>query len=259
MKFIDVESLFVSGLAVQVVTLARPEVKNAFHPEMIAEITAYFKSESANSSDMVVLKGSGTVFCAGADLGWMQSMVNYSYDENIKDSIKLWDMFAAIKNCQAPVIGLAHGAVFGGALGLLAACDYVYAEEKTQFCFSEVKLGLAPAVIADFISQKIQDAFIRPLMLSAEVFTSAHALHLGLVHQVYQGAINTENAVKTFAAHGTHAMKATKKLLNQLSVEVETLQRRDLCALTITERRMSTEGQSRLRAFLDRPVKGEKK
>ncbi len=166
MKFLKIET---SG-EFKIVKLNRPEVKNAFHPEMIAEITAAFTEFNMDSKiKAVVIAGEGSVFCAGADLNWMQEMIKYSLAENQKDSEKLWQMFEAIQVCERPVIGIVHGAVFGGALGLMACCDYVFAEEKTQFCFSEVKLGLVPAVISSFVLKKVPDAFVRPLMLSAEV------------------------------------------------------------------------------------------
>lgn len=250
MKFIKVETLNLQ-FNVKVVSLNRPEVKNAFHPEMISEITDFFQTEG-QKADLILLKGEGTAFCAGADLGWMKSMVNFSQDENLEDGKKLWGMFDSIRICKAPVIGVVHGAVFGGALGLLASCDYVLGEENSQFCFSEVKLGLAPAMISDFIEAKIPDAFFRPLMISAEVFNTARAMQAGFVHRKFIGAITDEQVIQIFGPNGAEAMKATKKILNQLLHEKDISKRRDLCAETITERRMSAEGQGRLKKFLDK-------
>src|SRR3989344_9473858 len=186
MKFLKIEDLG----EFKVISLNRPEVKNAFHPEMISEITEVF-TDFANDkkTKSIVLQGQGTAFCAGADLNWMKEMVNYTFDQNLKDSEKLWMMFEAIAFCPVPVIGVAHGAAFGGALGLLSCCDYVYAEEKTQFCFSEVKLGLAPAIISGFISRKIPDAFYRPFMLSAEIFNSQDSKNIGLIQRIFSGKI----------------------------------------------------------------------
>ena len=131
------------------VKLHRPEVRNAFNPEMISEITETFLSlNSRKDLAAVVLQGEGKAFCAGADLSWMQEMVNFSKEQNLSDSKKLFEMFDAIFSCELPVVALAQGSVFGGALGLLACCDYVIAEIGTQFCFSEVKLGLAPATVS---------------------------------------------------------------------------------------------------------------
>lgn len=255
MKFIKLEDLSIKDKTypeIKILTLNRPEVKNAFHPDMIREISDYFENLIKQQKDikLIVMRGEGTAFCAGADLNWMKDMVNFSIEENLTDSKKLWTMFANIRNCSIPLVGVAQGAVFGGALGLLACCDYVFAEKSTQFCFSEVKLGLAPAVIADFISQKIPDAFIRPLMISGEVFTAEQAVRIGLVHRIYDATIDLEQALKGFMTNGHEAMRETKQLLNQLAKTEETDDRKTLCTHVIATRRMSSEAQERLKKFL---------
>lgn len=248
MKFLKIEA---SG-EFKIVKLNRPEVKNAFHPEMIAEITAVFTEFNTDSKiKAVVIAGEGSVFCAGADLNWMQEMIKYSLAENQKDSEKLWQMFEAIQVCERPVIGIVHGAVFGGALGLMSCCDYVFAEEKTQFCFSEVKLGLVPAVISSFVLKKVPDAFVRPLMLSAEVFNSEKGKAIGLVHATFSGAAVIENCVKTFENNGLEAMNETKKLLNQLPT-LDWAGQMKKTTQVISERRVSAEGQSRLQKFISK-------
>lgn len=254
MKYIKIEN-FESDSQIKILSLSRPEVRNAFHPDMIAEITSFFENENfENKSQLILIRGEGKIFCAGADLNWMKDMVNYSFDENVADSLKLWKMFESIQKCQIPVIGMAHGAVFGGALGLLSACDYVYSEEKTQFCFSEVKLGLAPAVISGHISKKIPDAFYRPLMLSAEVFSALQAKNIGLIQQIYSDKIEISDVVKKFSINGFTAMKETKKLLNTLldfqTEEYNVDRIKNECVRVISERRMSPEGQERMKNFL---------
>lgn len=253
MKFIKIEN-HSTDPSVRVVSLNRPEVKNAFHPEMITEITQTFR-DFAKAADirLIILRGEGTAFCAGADLNWMQSMVKYSYDENVRDSENLWEMFASLRNCPIPVVGIAHGAVFGGALGLLACCDYVVADASTNFCFSEVKLGLAPAVITGFISDRIPDAYVRPLMLSAEVFKTDKAIQIGLVHEGAAQTPDVDVLVAKFSANGTEAMRETKKLLNLLLKENPAA--KAACTRVISERRMSAEGQQRLQNFLNRTVR----
>lgn len=236
-----------------IITLDRPAFKNAFDPEMIQEITDVFNAVNKEANTKaVIIKGEGTAFCAGADLNWMKSMVNYSYDENLLDSRKLWDMFEAIKNCSRPLIGQVHGAVFGGALGILACCDYVLAEEKTKFCFSEVKLGLAPAVISSFILHKCTDAAIRPLMLSAEIFSAEKAKEIGLVHAVYKEGLAVEDIIKKFADNGTEGMRETKRLLNELSHVSEEKNRMHLTTESISRLRVSVEAQERLQKFLQK-------
>jgi methylglutaconyl-CoA hydratase len=251
MKFIKLED-FSADPQIKILSLNRPEVKNAFHPEMIQEISEYFESliKHQKETKLIVLRGEGTAFCAGADLNWMKDMVNYSIEENLTDSKKLWTMFASISNCPVPIVGIAQGAVFGGALGLLACCDYVLAEEETKFCFSEVKLGLAPAVISDFITQKIPDAVVRPYMISGEVFSVKKAEQIGLVHKTYEGSLELTEALKGFMANGTEAMRETKQLLNQLQKNKNVEDRKTLCTHVIATRRMSSEAQERLKKFL---------
>ncbi len=248
MKFLKVET---SG-EYKIVKLNRPDVKNAFHPGMIAELTQAFAEFNTDVKiKAVIIHGEGNVFCAGADLNWMQDMIKYTLSENQKDSEKLWQMFEAIRLCERPVVGIVHGAVFGGALGLLACCDYVFAEEKTQFCFSEVKLGLVPAVISSFILTKVADGFVRPLMLSAEVFSADKSKAIGLVHSVFNGPIVVDNCLKSFASNGLQAMSETKKLLNQLP-SLDWSQQMKRTTQVIAERRVSHEGQSRLQKFIDK-------
>lgn len=252
MKYVKIEE-FSQDAEIKVVSLNRPEVKNAFHPEMISELTNLFQGfKSDSKAKVIILKGEGSVFCAGADLNWMKEMVNYSFDQNLKDSEKLWDMFDAIIQCPIPVIGVMHGAVYGGALGLAACCDYVIADEKTQFCFSEVKLGLAPAVISAFVLRKMVDGFARPLMLSAEVFSSIVAVRIGLAHQILENFLTWPDEIKKFSGNGLEAMKETKKLLNQFSFGVSWAEQKKSTTKVISERRLSAEAQTRLKKFIDK-------
>lgn len=245
--------LITSDADFRIIELNRPEIKNAFNPEMITELTEIFKKMSQDKSvRAIILKGAGTAFCAGADLNWMKSMVDFSFEQNMADSAKLWEMFEAIAFCEVPVIGVVHGAAFGGALGLIAACDYVIAEETTKFCFSEVKLGLAPAVISSFILRKCADAHVRPYMLNAEIFDSSIAQRMGLIHQIKNQSDALVEA-KKFSALGIEAIRATKKLLNNIEQSKNNsswIEQKKLTTQIISERRMSKEGQERLKSFL---------
>ena len=139
------------------VTLARPEVRNAFDPASIDQITKTFTSlQDQNDLVAVILTGEGKSFCSGADLGYMQSMAKYSLDENVADANALFAMFETIRLCPHPVIVRVQGHAMGGALGLIAACDIAAIEQGTLLCFSEVKLGLLPAVISTFILERMQ-------------------------------------------------------------------------------------------------------
>lgn len=250
------------------VKLNRPEVRNAFHPEMIAELNQVFTQINSNSDvRAVILFGEGRHFCAGADLNWMKSMVNYTVEQNIKDSEELFAMFSSIRDCHKPVVGLVHGAAFGGALGLLACCDYVVAEEAAQFCFSEVKIGLSPAVISHFIIPKISQSFVAPLMISGQVFTSTKALHVGLVHDVVKETKVMEEG-KSIPQHEMHhkalkfieniknagpeAVFATKQLVQRIGTVTDGKEAKTLTTRVIAERRVSAEGQEGLKSFLEK-------
>ena len=237
------------------VKLHRPEIRNAFNPEMISEITKTFLDlEKRQDLRAVVLQGEGKAFCAGGDLNWMKEMVNFSFEQNLQDSTVLFEMFEAIAHCTLPVIGLVHGAAFGGALGLIAACDEVIAEEGAQFCFSEVKLGIAPAVISAFVLRKANAGKVRPLMLSASVFSPNIAQQAGLVTEVVghgEGHTALQKTLQPYLQAGPQAVRETKKLLNNLE-SLNWKQQKEATAKVIAERRASPEGQEGLRAFLEK-------
>ena len=239
-----------------IVTLNRPQVKNAFDPDMIAEITATFKALSKRKeTDFILLQGEGSVFCAGADLSWMKKMINYTKAENKKDSEKMWTMFETIKSCPKPVIAKVHGAVMGGGLGLVACADYVYAEANTQFCFSEVKLGLAPAVISSFVLRKISVAFAQPLMIAGTLFSTDQSLAMGLVQKKYSGDISQEEILKPFLQAGPQAMMATKKMLAEMTKDARWLKKKSLTTTLISSLRVAPEAQNRIGAFLAKTAK----
>lgn len=251
MKYIQVED----KENIRTIRLQRPGLHNAFNPEMIEELTQAFNQVNQDSTiKAVVLSGEGKSFCAGADLTWMKSMVNYTLEENKKDSLKLFDMFAALRNCAAPVISHVHGNVFGGGLGLVAASDIVLAEHETKFCFSEVKLGLAPAVISPFVIQRVNESFAREWMLTAKVFTSDEALEGELIN--FTGSTEEvqeykEQLLKRLRNSGVEAVRATKQLLND-SKSLTWQERREKTAQVIAERRVSAEGQEGLASFFEK-------
>ena len=237
------------------VKLNRPEVRNSFNPEMIDLLTKTFLDlDKRTDLKAVVLQGEGKVFCAGADLSWMKDMVNFSFEQNREDSLKLFDMFQAILMCSLPVIGLVHGAAFGGALGLVACCDDVIAEENAQLCFSEVKLGIAPAVISAFVNLKAVAGKVRPLMLSGRVFDAHTAQQSGLVTQVVpvsEGGKALQHVLHGYLQCGPQAVRETKKLLLEVQ-NLKWLDQRARTATVIAERRVSKEGQEGLKSFLEK-------
>lgn len=250
---IKIKSCFVE------VSLNRPDVRNSFNKNLIQELKIIF-SELGSVSEIraIVFKGEGKVFCAGADLEMMKQMVNFSLEQNQNEALEMYDMFQAIYQCPIPVITVAHGAAFGGALGLLAASDIVICEEKTQLCFSEVKLGLVPAVISHFLTKKISHGFLTSLMITGKLFTAQQALQMGLVHEV-ANATELETILNSylelFKQSGPRAVQASKKLLqyieNATSESVNEKIRKQ-CSQVIAERRVSDEGQEGLKSFLEK-------
>lgn len=251
MSFVEVKET----AQVAYVKLNRPDIRNAFDPSMIADISKTFKDLSARPDlRAIVLQGEGKVFCAGADLNWMREMVSYTLEQNKEDSLKLFAMFEAIAQCSLPVIGLVQGAAFGGALGLVACCDYVMADPQTQFCFSEVKLGIAPAVISAFIQRKAVAGKVRHLMMSGIVFNSQQAFEAGLVNEVVSVPDFTprlDHLLKQYKECGPEAVRATKKLLNDLQ-ELSWEDQKKRTSGLIAERRVSAEGQEGLKSFLEK-------
>lgn len=238
---------------VYTITLKRSEVRNAFNPELIAEMTLAFKNAPEHAR-LIVLRGEGKVFCSGADLEWMKSMVNFTFEENKQDSLLLYDMFKAMQSCSKPIITVAQGAAMGGALGLLACSDIVIAENSTQFCFSEVRLGLAPAVISSFILNKTTLGQAGPWMISGRVFGVKEAQAMGLVHQA-GSAEEVESALKvwmqTFLEAAPGAVSETKKLIHEIpQQDLET--QKNLTTALIASRRVSDEGQEGLKSFLEK-------
>ena len=150
--------------------LNRPEIHNAMNAEMIAELTEVYKSFEDTQERAVVLTGNGKSFCAGADLNYMKGIAEFGIKENVEDGKRLAKLFKSIYDCPIPTIALVHGSAFGGANGLLAACDIVIAEEDTIFAFSEVKLGIAPATIAPFVIKRIGEFGAKELMMTGKRF-----------------------------------------------------------------------------------------
>jgi methylglutaconyl-CoA hydratase len=226
------------------VTMARPERRNAFDAALIEELAAAFAD--VGDARAVVLAGDGPSFSAGADVGWMRSSVELTYDENVADALRLRAMLDGIDNCPAPVIARVQGHALGGGCGLVACSDIVVAEPSAQFAFSEVKLGIVPAVISPFALAKIGSSAARRYFVSGERFDAATALRIGLVHEVTPELDAAVGAVAgELLGAGPVAARAAKKLARVPLAADETARR-------IAERRTSEEGQEGLRAFLEK-------
>jgi methylglutaconyl-CoA hydratase len=237
------------------VTLARPEVRNAFNAETIEELHGVFtRITAADDVRAVVLAGEGKVFCGGADINWMRESLELSFDANVADAERMSDMFRAIDNCPKPVIGQIHGAALGGGAGLAAVCDIAIAADDAIFGFTEVKLGIIPAVISPFVLAKIGASHARALFLTGERFDARRAKHIGLVHEVVPaveiGAAVVHCLEELFTA-GPAAVRAAKMLIRRV-IDNDYDDSRAITARAIAQQRTDTEGQEGLRAFLER-------
>ena len=225
-------------------TLARPESRNAFDAALIAELSEAFVD--VGTARAVVLRGDGRSFCAGADVEWMRVSADLTVEENVADANALRRMLEAIDGCPAPVVVAAHGHALGGGVGLVACSDIALAHELTVFAFSEVKLGIVPAVISPFALRRIGESAARRYFVTGERFDAATALRIGLVHEVtddLDAALDT--VLGELRTAGPRAARHAKRLVLERPDGPETARR-------IAERRTSDEGQEGLRAFLDR-------
>jgi enoyl-CoA hydratase/carnithine racemase len=226
------------------VTLARPDRRNAFDAQLIAELAEAFVD--VGRVNAVVLAGDGPSFCAGADVEWMRASIGLSLEENVADANAMRQMFEAIDTCPAPVVARVQGHALGGGAGLVAAADIAIAEPGTVFAFSEVKLGIIPAVISPFALAKIGAGAARRYFVTGERFDAETALRIGLVSEI---AEDLDTAVARVLAElrsaGPRASRWAKRLVRERPAGPET-------ARWIAERRASDEGQEGLLAFLER-------
>ena len=229
------------------VTLARPERRNAFDAQLIADLTNALAD--VGDARAVVLAGEGQSFCAGADIEWQRSAVALSFDENVEDAMRLYRMCETIDRCPAPVIVRAHGYALGGGSGLVACADVAIAAPDAVFGFSEVKLGIIPAVISPFVLPKI-GAHARRYFLTGERFDADTALRIGLVEEVAEDLnAAVDRVLSELLASGPQAVREAKRLIRERPADAETAQ-------IAARLRAGAEGQEGLRAFLDRREPG---
>lgn len=242
--------------SVLTVEIARPEVRNAFNDQLIADLQATFDSLATDPKvRVVVLRGQGPTFCAGGDLNWMQKSIKLSATENLEDTRKLARMFATLNLCPKPVVGLVHGAAIGGGVGLVSICDYVVASRETIFSLSEVRLGIVPACIGPFVLAKIGETHARAYFMSAERFSADRAREIGLIHEVAGDAEGLDIAggriTKNLLQCGPNAMATAKTLvrgIKQRSFDEQL----EYVAKMLAELRVTPEGQEGLKAFLEK-------
>ena len=237
------------------VFLARPEVRNAFDGETVRELAAAVSAAGGRQDvRVVVLGGHGKVFSAGADLEWMRTVAGFSREQNLQDARALWALFDAIDRCPRPVVARVQGAALGGGAGLVAVADIAIAAEDAQFGFTEVRLGLAPAVISPWVVRRIGLSAARELFLTGERFPAQRAAAIGLVHHVVpagelDGAIAGRVGELLQAAPG--AVAAVESLLHAVAGRSPE-EVRETTAELIAERRACAEGQEGLRAFVEK-------
>ena len=237
---------------VATVTLNRPQIRNAFNDEMIAELTHAFKTLGEDEQvRVIVLAAAGKAFCAGADLNWMRAMADYSYEENLADAEKLAQMLKTIYECPKPTIAAVQGDVYAGGMGLVAVCDVAIAVRIANFCLSEVRLGLAPATISPYVIRALGARASQRYFLSAEVFDSKKARQLGFIHERVSEESLAEFCAKV-VKNSPEAVKTCKRLLHEVAGAPIT---DELIADTvkgIADIRSSEQGKEGVQAFLQK-------
>jgi methylglutaconyl-CoA hydratase len=229
------------------VTLAKPERRNAFDAALIAELTEAFAD--VGDARAVLLEGEGSSFSAGADVEWQRASIELSYEENVEDALRLYRMLETIDSCPAPVVCCVHGFALGGGSGLVACADIAVAWPDAVFGFTEVRLGIIPAVISPFVLPKI-GAAARRYFVTGERFDAVEARRIGLVSEVAEDAgERAESIVREILLSGPIAVRAAKTLVRERPTAIDT-------AYIAAERRTSDEGQDGLRAFLERRAPG---
>jgi methylglutaconyl-CoA hydratase len=237
------------------VTLNRPDRRNAFDAAMVDEIRqAFERLGKERSIRVIVLTGAGEIFCAGADLHWMGPDRAVSAAKGRQDAKQLMKMFRTINDCSCPVIGRIQGAAYGGGIGLIAVCDIALAAADSTFAFSEVRLGLVPAIIAPLILRKTGESFTRRFCLTGESFSATTAREAGLIHEVVDRAaldVHVTALAEHMALVAPQAARDTKALLRRLG-QLSMEEAWKLCVDANVRARLSEEAQEGIRAFRDR-------
>ena len=249
----ELVGLDVDARGVASITLRRPERRNAFDAEIIAGIVDALAHVSLDAR-AVVLRSEGDAFCAGADLNWMKGMVDYSLDQNVADSRALAEMFRALDDLPMPLLARVQGAAIGGGAGLVAVADIAVASTDATFGFTEVRLGIIPAVVSPYVVRKIGPAHASALFVSGIRFDAQRAREIGLVEAVESAdELDAKLAlyVDAVVAGGPHAVNAAKRLVREVAGRPVS-EVRQLTVERIAQLRVSHEGQEGMRAFLER-------
>ncbi len=254
MKFETLEVKVDGGVGV--IRMNRPEVRNAFNETMIAELTQAFKAVDADKDvRAVVLAGAGPAFCAGADLNWMKKIAGYSLEENRADAMRLATMLNTIYLMQKPTVARVHGAAFAGGMGLVAACDIAVAAAEAEFCLTEVKLGLTASTIGPYVVAAMGERQARRYFLTAERFSAAEALRIGVVHDVAPAA-ELDTRIDALLVHllaaSPAAIAASKELIRSVAYGAIDQDMIAGTAARIAAARASADGKEGIRSFLEK-------
>ncbi len=248
-------SFHVSDQGIFTLTLNRPDKHNAFNDRLIAELLYALEQADRPEVRAILVRGAGKHFCAGADLAWMQRMVNLSFEENLQDARQLATLLRTLNEHPKPVIAVAHGSAFGGAIGLIACADIAIATPNARFALSEVKLGLIPATISPFVIDAIGARRCRKLFLTGESFCAEEALEYGLVHEVVaqeQLEQRLAELAHTFATLPPKAVAEAKRLIHQVIHPEPRGSVYEFTCHQIAQLRIAPEGQEGLQAFLEK-------
>jgi methylglutaconyl-CoA hydratase len=242
------------------VFLNRPDVRNAFNDGVIAELTAAFTQLGADPGlRAIVLGGHGKAFCAGADLSWMRAMADYSWEQNRADAQALADMLWTLYSCPVPVVGRIQGDCYAGGVGLAAVCDVLVASDAAAFCLSEAKLGLLPGTISPYVVRALGEQASRRYFVTAERFSAAQAHALGFVHELCTADMldtKVDEIVAALCANGPMALRACKRLVQEVAGAPITQALREDTAKRIADIRASDEGREGVQAFLHKRKPG---
>lgn len=237
------------------ITFARPEVHNAFNATMIAELAQVFDQVKAEASvRVVVLTGEGKSFCAGADINWMREIIDYSYEQNLSESLLLAEVLHKLYSFPKPTVAMVNGAAIGGGNGFLSACDIAVAAEEAHFGLSEVKIGLVPAAISPFVIRKIGESKAREYFLTGKRISAKKAQEIGLVNQVVprEKLEDTVNElISLLLTSGPEALASCKELIFQVP-QMSLEEVKEFTARMIANLRISEEGQEGMASFLEK-------
>ena len=235
-------------------TLNRINKHNAFDEHLLQAMQTQLNQAIENPNiKVILLNAHGKHFCAGADLHWMQKMVDYSMEDNVQDAMVLANLLSTLYHCPKPTIAVVQGSAYGGGAGLVAACDIAIAATSARFCFSEIKLGLIPAVISPYVVKAIGERQAKRLFLSAEVFEASHALDLNLIHHVISDDHVMQHALeyaKQISQYSAQALNRCKQLIENVANKPIDPALSLYTATAIAQQRVSVDGQNGLKAFL---------